>query len=77
MDKHIKKLRKQLNMSQTEFGEKVGVSPMAVSRWEAGVVIPEAGFLIKIAKLTGTSKDFWHFLGAAGLSQSDLAKKRA
>lgn len=33
----ISELRKELGMTQTELGEKLGVSYKAVSKWETGV----------------------------------------
>jgi putative transcriptional regulator len=32
----VKKLRKRLDLPQTEFGQLLGVHPMTVSRWERG-----------------------------------------
>jgi transcriptional regulator with XRE-family HTH domain len=35
--KNIAKFRKQLNLTQEELGEKLGVTNQAVSKWENGV----------------------------------------
>ncbi len=36
MNKRFKELRKSLGLTQTEFGEKVGVTPSAISKIESG-----------------------------------------
>ena len=36
----ITNLRKSLNLSRTNFGEKVGVSRATVLRWEKDIVLP-------------------------------------
>ncbi len=41
MKKRIKELRKCLNLTQSEFGAKIGVSRDAVAGYERGVNIPE------------------------------------
>ncbi|HWR17144.1 MAG TPA: helix-turn-helix transcriptional regulator [Terriglobales bacterium] len=70
----ILELRKTLNMSQTELGDRLGVGAMSVSRWERGV-IPTADHLIGLAKLSSSPQQFWFFVGKAGLTKQDLVKK--
>lgn len=41
MKDRIKKIRKDLNMNQTEFGEAIGTSLAAYSKYETGKVIPD------------------------------------
>jgi transcriptional regulator with XRE-family HTH domain len=41
MKDRIKKIRKDLNMNQTEFGEAIGVTLAAYSKYETGKVIPD------------------------------------
>ncbi len=65
-------LRKEMNLSQTEFGRKLGVSPMAVSRWEAGTNEPPGKCMVKMAVLSGKPTTFWHFMNHIGLSKKDL-----
>jgi putative transcriptional regulator len=38
----LRNLRKQLRLSQAEFGQLVGAHPMTVSKWERGVLQPSA-----------------------------------
>ena len=41
MKDRIKKIRKDLNMNQTEFGEAIGTTLAAYSKYETGKVIPD------------------------------------
>lgn len=34
----VRRVRRQLGLTQREFGERVGVAAMTVSRWERGVL---------------------------------------
>jgi transcriptional regulator with XRE-family HTH domain len=48
-------LRQKLNLNQSEFGAKLGVTAMSVSRWEAGTNEPPAECNVKMARFL---KDF-------------------
>ncbi len=50
MAESLKKLRKKLNMSQQEFGEALGVSNRAVSKWEKGLSKPGMQTWLKISE---------------------------
>ncbi len=76
LQKAISELRHNLNLSQTEFASKVGVSAMSVSRWEAGKNPPPAECVIMMAKLSGNSERFWFFLRQVGLSKNDVSRYR-
>ena len=41
MKDRIRKIRKDLNMTQTEFGDSIGVTFAALSKYELGKVIPD------------------------------------
>jgi len=69
-------LRRALNLNQTEFGRKLGVSPMAVSRWEAGTNEPPGDCVVKMAVMSGESTKFWLFMKHVGLSKKDLKHVR-
>ena len=43
----LRKHRKRLGMTQEEAAEKIGVSPQAISKWEAGDCLPDC-FNLKI-----------------------------
>ena len=46
----IKYYRSQLNMSQTELGDKIGVSRQAVTKWETDTGIPDINNIQSLAK---------------------------
>ena len=49
----IWKYRKKNNLSQAEFGKKVGVNKQTVSRWEKGQLNPGTEKLFEIAQVVG------------------------
>jgi len=49
LSKHIKELRLKHNLSQAEFGKKIGVTVKTVKAWEARLRIPRFNHLIKLA----------------------------
>ncbi|HEX4076107.1 MAG TPA: S24 family peptidase [Candidatus Acidoferrales bacterium] len=69
----IAALRSSLHLSQTEFGQKLGVSAMGVSRWECGVQEPQARGYIELGNLAG-DPDCWNFWARAGLRTEDLMR---
>jgi SOS-response transcriptional repressor LexA len=69
----ISELRRGLNLSQTEFGQRLHSSAMAISRWERGVQDPPAGSYVELGTLAGDSL-CWYFWGRAGLRKEDLMR---
>jgi len=58
----IRKLRKDKNLSQERFAEKVGVSAYTVYRWEHAEVAPEFDRLERIAQALDIQvKDLFNF----------------
>lgn len=53
LGQRIQELRRGLNLSQEELGEKMGVSRQAISKWEGDQTIPELDNLITLSKLFG------------------------
>ena len=51
----IKRARLLQGMTQNELSEKVGVSPVAVCKWERGVTNPAVKRLKKIADVLNTT----------------------
>lgn len=49
LSEKIIRLRKGRGLSQEELAERLGVSRQAVSRWESGTALPDAGNLRKSA----------------------------
>ncbi len=53
----IKKLRKDNNLTQKEFADKLGVTYQAVSKWENGKNMPDIGILQDISKIFNINMD--------------------
>lgn len=63
MDMHkvggqIALLRKNKGMTQSELGERLGVSFQAVSKWERGETLPDTAILPALADVLETTVDF-------------------
>ena len=54
---YILSYRKERGMSQGEFGELLGVSAFAVSKWEREICYPDIFLLPDISRLLGVSID--------------------
>ena len=55
LGQRIARQRKMLSLSQEAFGEKMGVSRQAASKWESDAAVPEIDKLINMSKLFGVS----------------------
>lgn len=51
-------LRKAKGITQSELGERIGVSFQAVSKWERGETLPDVAILPDLAKILETTVDF-------------------
>ena len=69
---YITELRKKKKLSQTELGEKLGVSNKAVSKWENGAAYPSTDLILPLAEALGVSVE--EIL--ASISQSKKEKTR-
>jgi SOS-response transcriptional repressor LexA len=69
----IKALRKKLNLTQADLAAELGVSGMAVSRWERGVQEPPAQYYISMGNMVGTP-ECWVFWRFAGLRREDVQR---
>ncbi len=56
--KQIAALRKEKGITQSELGERIGVSFQAVSKWERGETLPDVTILPDLAKILETTVDF-------------------
>lgn len=56
----IKELRKKNHLSQTELGERLGISNRAVSKWEKGLSKPTLKNVYSLAKIFGVSVDYFY-----------------
>lgn len=50
MNERIKKLRKQLNMNQTDFGKRIGINQSTVAGYERGARIPKQATITAISR---------------------------
>ena len=57
IDQKIRDYRKAHKLTQGEFGELLGISPQAVSKWERVECYPDITFLPELAKMFGCSVD--------------------
>ena len=55
--KLIATLRKELNLTQSELGAKVGVGDRAVSKWERGITCPDISIINDLSKVLGITSD--------------------
>ena len=49
--------RKEKGLNQTEFGELLGVTTQAVSKWEREICYPDIFLLPKLSEILGISVD--------------------
>lgn len=54
----LKELREQEKMTQTNLGKCLGVSGVAVGKWELGLSEPNNTTLVKLANIFGVSTDY-------------------
>jgi SOS-response transcriptional repressor LexA/DNA-binding XRE family transcriptional regulator len=66
-------MRRGLNLSQDAFGKPLGVSAMAVSRWERGTAEPSGDVYLKLGNIAGDPL-CWYFWRRAGLTMTDVMR---
>ena len=54
----IAKQRKELNYTQEQLADILGVSRQSISKWESDIAYPETDKLIKLGKLFDCSMDY-------------------
>ena len=54
---NIKRLRKNVDMTQEELAELLSISSQAVSRWETGSALPDISLIPAIVNLFGVTSD--------------------
>src|SRR5579885_3565810 len=69
----IEGVRRSRKLSQADFGAQLGVSAMAVSRWERGVAEPAGETYIRLGNFAGDPL-CWFFWKRAGLRLSDVTR---
>ena len=56
--RNIARLRREAGYTQLTLAEKLQYSDKAVSKWESGASIPDAGVLLEITRLFGVTVDY-------------------
>lgn len=68
----IREIRLNLNLTGEEFGKKLNVTKVAVSKWENGQRSPDTEMLVKIADIGDVSLDW--LLGRTDIQNAKLFK---
>lgn len=58
MKDRIRKVRKDAKMNQTEFGQAIGVSFAALSKYETGTVVPDKSIRMLICQKFNVNEDW-------------------
>lgn len=53
--KFIAEMRKEKNLTQSMLAEKLGITDRAVSKWERGICLPDAGIMVILCEILGIS----------------------
>ena len=69
----LESMRRGLNLSPDAFGKPLGVSAMAVSRWERGTAEPSGDVYLKLGNIAGDPL-CWYFWRRAGLTMTDVMR---
>ncbi len=75
LGKRIKFARQELEWSQQELADKMGVSQRTVSRWEVGTAIVSPSTLVRLAELL--EKDITYFFLPLGMRNEPIPRRRS
>ena len=74
----IAKQRKELNYTQEQLADILGVSRQSISKWESDIAYPETDKLIELGKLFNCSMDYLlkeEVVEKSGVQESGFAEK--
>ena len=71
--KFIVKLRKENNMTQQELANKLNITDRAVSHWENGRSMPDAGIMLELCKILNVNVN--ELLSAKKISQETYSER--
>ena len=58
MNERIRLIRKDLRLTQTEFGQQIGCSQTAVAKYESGLVVPDKSIRLLICQRFNVSESW-------------------
>ena len=73
MGQIIRRLRRDMDLTQEELAERLNISAPAVSKWENGTSMPDISQIVPLANLFGVSTDV--LFGTAGKNDKEEVKK--
>ena len=73
----IARIRKENNLSQEAFGEALGVTRQAISKWEADANIPDVDKLMTMSRLYGVSVGYILGMEEENSSRDDTGEGQA
>ena len=53
--KFIAECRKQVNLTQMQLAEKLGITDKAISKWERGIAMPDTSIMLELCDILGIS----------------------
>ena len=75
LSENIKKYRKEMNLTQEELSEAMGVTIGAVSKWESGNTVPDILTMMELADFFNISMDLLLGYNLSSKSIDDLSEK--
>ncbi len=77
ISERIKAARINAGLSQDELGEKLGITKMAISKYENGAITPKSGVLIALAKALEVNVEYFFRSNRVRLSKPSYRRKKA
>ena len=71
--KFIADCRKEKNLTQSELAEKLGITDRAISKWENGNCLPDAGKMLELCGILGITVN--ELLSGEKINMNDYQKK--
>ena len=72
----VRQARRGIDLTQDEFGARLGVTRQSISGYEKGRLLPPTQMIVKIADLTGHNPG-WLLFGMGNPSQTIIESQRA
>lgn len=69
---NIRIIRKRKGMTQEELAMQIGVTPQAISRWEAGGGLPDISMIVPLAQVLSVSTDMIFGMNDSSYNEADF-----